>query len=79
VITRDWELAKAWFGDALLRDPGNLNIQRLIDAVKVPGPARSATRVSQPQTQATSNEKALEAEVQRLRDLLDFTLQQLLR
>ena len=79
VMKRDWTLAKGWFGDALLHDPGNDNIQRLIDAVNAPVPARPAPRTTQPEPQPTSNEKALEAEVQRLRDLLDYTLEQLLR
>ena len=30
VMTRDWKVAKAWFQDALNRDPGNVGIQRLI-------------------------------------------------
>ena len=30
VMTSDWKVAKAWFQDALNRDPGNVGIQRLI-------------------------------------------------
>jgi len=33
VMTRDWEVARAWFSDALNRDPTNAGLKSLIDAV----------------------------------------------
>lgn len=33
VMRRDWKLAEAWFGTALLRDPGNANIKSFIALV----------------------------------------------
>ncbi len=33
VMDRDWPVAKAWFQDALNRDPGNANLKRLVALV----------------------------------------------
>ncbi len=30
VVARDWKVAKAWFEDALNRDPGNANLKRFV-------------------------------------------------
>lgn len=46
VMERDWKVAKAWFQDALNRDPNNANLQRLValtdhtPPVKKPSSAR---------------------------------------
>jgi hypothetical protein len=51
VMDRDWKVAKAWFEDALNRDPGNANLKRLVALVADPAavpPAKSADPQGQP-------------------------------
>lgn len=36
VMSRDWKVAKAWFEDALNRDPGNVGLRRLLTALGDP-------------------------------------------
>src|SRR6185295_1189632 len=36
VATSDWKVAKAWFEDALARDPNNADLKRLIAAIDQP-------------------------------------------
>jgi len=39
VMERDWKVAKAWFEDALNRDPGNANLKRLVLLTDHPTPS----------------------------------------
>jgi len=53
VMERDWKVAKAWFQDALNRDPGNAGLKRLVDL------ADSSSQFSQqPGTPDSRNEPA---------------------
>jgi hypothetical protein len=36
VMERDWKVAKAWFQDALKRDPNNAGLKRLVTLTDVP-------------------------------------------
>jgi tetratricopeptide (TPR) repeat protein len=36
VATSDWKVAKAWFEDALVRDPGNADLKRLVATIGQP-------------------------------------------
>lgn len=46
VMERDWKVAKAWFEDALNRDPGNANLKRLILLTDRPPPRSPAAASS---------------------------------
>jgi hypothetical protein len=43
VMVHDWKVARAWFEDALLRDPQNAGLKRLIAAVNQPPPTPQLT------------------------------------
>ena len=44
VMVRDWNVARAWFEDALLRDPSNPGLKKLIEAVNRPAPTPATPR-----------------------------------
>lgn len=53
VADRDWKVAKAWFEEALIRDPGNANLKRLVElANQTPESKKPATSPRQDSTPA---------------------------